>query len=185
MILLPFILLALLPLVDSPTWKNQRARLRRTSHDRSTAFEITVLGALGVSSGLIAMSLIGPVFGIGAPGRITGALIAIAGASLRFWSIRTLGQFFTLTLQINEAQQVIQSGPYRWVRHPSYLGGELALLGIGLTCGNWVSAVLMVTPLIIAHVRRIKAEELMMREALGVPWVVYARATARLIPYVY
>jgi len=178
--ILPLLLLALLPLIDSPTWKNHRARLQRTEHDRQTALEITVLGALGVSVALIAMPFIE-----GHTPRMLGVIIAIAGGALRYWSIRTLGQFFTLTLQVNQAQQVIRAGPYRWVRHPSYLGGELALLGIGITCGNWVSAALMVTPMLIAHLRRIKIEESMMQNAMGTLWADYARSTSRLIPFVY
>lgn len=178
--ILPLLLLALLPLVDAPTWHNHRQRVRRSAHDRSTALEITVLGGLGVLAALLVMPFVS-----GDTPRLAGVAIALLGGALRFWSIRTLGRFFTLTLQVNQAQPVIRAGPYRYVRHPSYLGGELALLGIGLTCGNWLSAMLMVTPMLIAHLRRIRVEEAMMHAAMGARWVDYTRSTARLLPFVY
>ena len=181
---LTLILLLLLPLVESPTWRNHGARLQRSAHDRSTALEITVLGALGVLAGL-AVAHFSVVSHCGGAVRGLGVAVAITGGALRYWSIRTLGRYFTLTLQVKTSQAVVQSGPYRWVRHPSYLGGELAFLGLGLTTGNAWSALLMVAPLLVAHMRRIGVEESMMQAALGQRWLDYTRATARLIPFIY
>ncbi len=175
-----FVLLALLPFVDAPTWRNHRARLKQSEHDRSTAREITVLGLLGVTSGLLLRSPTPALSSL-----LTGVTLFVFGGALRFWSIRTLGHFFTLTLQVNPEQRVVRSGPYRRLRHPSYLGGELALLGIGLTCGNAFAAIAMVLPMVIAHVRRISIEERMMEHSMGEPWREHARQTWRLIPFVY
>jgi protein-S-isoprenylcysteine O-methyltransferase Ste14 len=42
----------------------------------------------------------------------------IAGIALRQWAIHTLGQFFVGPVQVQSAQTVISTGPYRWLRHP-------------------------------------------------------------------
>ena len=96
-----------------------------------------------------------------------------------------LGQFHTGTLQIQHDQELIDRGPYRVLRHPSYLGGDVALLGVGMTTGTWPAALLMVLPLAAAHLWRIPIEERMMDEAFGDRWRDYARRTWRMIPYVW
>jgi isoprenylcysteine carboxyl methyltransferase (ICMT) family protein len=50
-------------------------------------------------------------------------LLAIAGIVLRWYAIVTLGRFFSMRVQTTSDQQVVESGPYRFVRHPSYTGG--------------------------------------------------------------
>ncbi len=55
------------------------------------------------------------------------------GIALRFWSFRTLGRYFTFTVQTSTDQPVITDGPYRVIRHPSYAGVLLAVMGLGLS----------------------------------------------------
>jgi protein-S-isoprenylcysteine O-methyltransferase Ste14 len=58
------------------------------------------------------------------------------GIALRFWSFRTLGRYFTFIVQTSGDQPVITGGPYRVIRHPSYAGILLAVMGLGLFIGN-------------------------------------------------
>jgi protein-S-isoprenylcysteine O-methyltransferase Ste14 len=44
------------------------------------------------------------------------------GIGLRLWSFRTLGRYFTFTVMTSPDQRVVTNGPYRFLRHPSYLG---------------------------------------------------------------
>jgi protein-S-isoprenylcysteine O-methyltransferase Ste14 len=99
--------------------------------------------------------------------------------------MRTLGRFHTGTLQIQSDQAVVDRGPYRFLRHPSYLGGDIALLGIGITTRAWPSALLMVGPFFIAHVWRIPIEEKMLEEAFGDDWKAYVKRSWRMIPFVW
>jgi len=73
-----------------------------------------------------------------------GIAVIVTGSTVRAWSIVTLGRWFTYDVRITEGQPVVQSGPYRWVRHPSYTGVLLVLFGIGLTLGNWLSLLFIV-----------------------------------------
>ena len=58
-----------------------------------------------------------------------GLAMMIGGIALRFWAVGTLRSFFSYTVQIKEQHQVIESGPYRFVRHPAYAGSLLTVVG--------------------------------------------------------
>ncbi len=82
-------------------------------------------------------------------------------------------------------QPVVDRGPYRLIRHPAYAGGELALAGVGLASGNWLSPALYVLPWVVAHVYRIRVEERALEATLGEPYRAYCRRTWRLVPLVW
>lgn len=181
------IAIAIVVLAEAPTWRGYRARLSPSAHDRSSARWVTIAGVLGA---VVALALRPwandvPVLRLPDVASPIGALLAAAGAGLRHWSIRELGRAFTLTLQATAEQSVVETGPYRFIRHPGYLGGDIALLGVGVTCGNWVSTLAMVAPMAAAHLWRIPLEEQMLEQVIGDRWRQYARKTARLVPRVF
>jgi protein-S-isoprenylcysteine O-methyltransferase Ste14 len=114
-----------------------------------------------------------------------GLAMMWCGICLRFWSFRTLGRYFTFTVMTSADQPVVTSGPYRFVRHPSYLGIALVLTGIGATYGNWLSlAALALVPL-IGLIHRIHVEEAALSATLGSAYTSYASGRKRLIPLVW
>jgi protein-S-isoprenylcysteine O-methyltransferase len=114
-----------------------------------------------------------------------GVAIFFAGLFLRWCAIFYLGQFFTVDVSIAKDHRLIDSGPYRLIRHPSYLGALLAFAGLGICLGNWLSLVMITVPITIAFLRRIAIEEEALVEALGPRYTDYARRTRRLIPFLY
>lgn len=184
---LPFVLLAGLALAEAPTWPGYRARMRRSAHDASTAKLITWAGVLGVLGALEAAAWGSDVARLAIPPVAVwgGVALTSLGALLRVWAMLALGPRFTLTLQAEPSQPLVASGPYRFIRHPSYLGGELALLGTGLSFGNWLCPALMALPMLAAHLWRIPIEERMMEQCFGDRWRAYRERTARLVPFVY
>jgi protein-S-isoprenylcysteine O-methyltransferase Ste14 len=107
------------------------------------------------------------------------------GMGLRWWSFRTLGRFFTFNVMTSPDQPVITTGPYRVLRHPSYTGLLLTLLGIGLAFGNWLSLAGLMVFACIGMLNRIRVEESALSAALGEQYVAFARTRKRLIPYVW
>ena len=103
--------------------------------------------------------------------RIAGIVLMLLGVALRWWSITTLGRYFTLDVAVRATQAVVQSGPYRFVRHPSYTGMLLTLLGIGLALANWASMVALLAGGLIGLLYRVQVEERALAEALGQPYV--------------
>jgi protein-S-isoprenylcysteine O-methyltransferase Ste14 len=97
----------------------------------------------------------------------------------------SLGKYFTVVLKTIEDQPVVERGPYRLLRHPSYTGLLLAFVGAGLMLGNWISTVGAVGVLLIAVIYRLRIEERALTAALGERYRDFASSRARLIPYVW
>jgi protein-S-isoprenylcysteine O-methyltransferase Ste14 len=116
---------------------------------------------------------------------VVGVLLMAAGIVLRQWSVALLGRYFTTDVRLHEGQTVVDTGPYRWLRHPSYTGMLLTFLGIGLALGNWASVLALVVLPTIGLVVRIRFEERVLLEGLGEPYRRFAESRARLIPGVW
>lgn len=116
---------------------------------------------------------------------IAGIVIVLLGIALRQWAVLALGKFFTVQVQVKSDQTVVDTGPYRWVRHPSYSAIITSFVGVGVALENWLSlAVLIVVPT-IGLVVRIRVEERALLEALGEPYRRFSASRARLIPKVW
>jgi protein-S-isoprenylcysteine O-methyltransferase Ste14 len=115
---------------------------------------------------------------------IAGIALTLLGGMLRFWAIFTLGRYFTFDVAVRAGQPAIQSGPYRFVRHPAYSGTLLSLLGIGVALANWASIVVIVAGTLAGLLYRVRVEEKTLIEALGQPYIDYMRHTTRFIPFV-
>ncbi len=114
--------------------------------------------------------------------ELTAAGLLLGGLVLRWAAILTLGRFFTANIAIHEDQPVITTGPYRYVRHPSYTGLLLAFLGLGVFFGSWLSLVVLMIPITLAVIHRIRLEESVLVNALGPAYAAYCARTKRLIP---
>jgi protein-S-isoprenylcysteine O-methyltransferase Ste14 len=114
-----------------------------------------------------------------------GVVVGWTGALLRWWSFVTLGRYFTVVVQASANQPVIDRGPYRFLRHPSYTGLLLMFAGVGLMIGNWVSAAGALILVLIALIHRLRIEERALNAALGDRYREFAASRARLIPYVW
>jgi protein-S-isoprenylcysteine O-methyltransferase Ste14 len=88
-------------------------------------------------------------------------------------------------VKTSDDQPVVQRGPYKVLRHPSYTGLLLAFAGCGLMLGNWVSTVGAVALVLVALTYRLRIEERALTEALGDRYREFAASRARLIPYVW
>ncbi len=104
------------------------------------------------------------------------------GIVIRQWSITLLGRFFTVDVRVQSDQTVIDQGPYRWVRHPSYSGLVITFVGMGLALGNWLSLVVLALVPTGGLVVRIHVEERTLLDALGEPYRRFAAGRQRLFP---
>ncbi len=118
----------------------------------------------------------------GSPWVIVGLAVAGGGMALRLWAIRTLGKFFTSSVVVQEGQHVITAGPYRWMRHPSYTGSVLTVLGTALAFASWIALLLVGGLVLPAYLYRIKVEEQTMLARLGDAYAAYRARTPALLP---
>jgi protein-S-isoprenylcysteine O-methyltransferase Ste14 len=153
----------------------------KRERDRGTRvlIAISLVAAIGVAA--LAASRV-PSLRLPVALRATGVLVMWLGLATRVWAIATLGGEFRTTVEVDPGQAVVSTGPYKWIRHPSYAGLLLILAGLGLALGNWLSlAACLVLPL-PALVRRIQVEEAELTRVLGDAYRTYQVKTARLIP---
>jgi protein-S-isoprenylcysteine O-methyltransferase len=116
--------------------------------------------------------------------RVVGITIFVLGAALRWYAIFYLGRYFTVDVRVAEHQHVVDTGPYRFIRHPSYTGAFLEFLGLALCIAN-VGSMLMLVPITLAFAYRIRVEERALERGLGDAYASYRRRTKRLIPFLY
>ena len=114
-----------------------------------------------------------------------GVCVFAAGLVLRWYSVVYLGRLFTYDVAIAADHLLVDSGPYRHIRHPAYTGSLLTFAGLGICGGNALSLLVLVTPIAWAFMRRIGIEEAALASALGGRYVDYVGRTKRLIPFVY
>ncbi len=115
----------------------------------------------------------------------TGIGLIWVGMALRIWAVLTLGPLFRTSVFVLEDHRLVTSGPYWKLRNPSYTGGLLSLVGIGLAMGNWLSLACAAGALVLAYVRRIAVEEKALSERFGQAWVDYRRRSWALIPPIW
>lgn len=116
---------------------------------------------------------------------IAGIALIVLGAGIRAWAIGSLGRFFQYQIEIQPGHHVVTSGPYRFVRHPSYTGITLAIIGFAVGCGDVFSLVATVVLIAIGLAVRIRAEERQLTKALGREYQDFAAHRKRLIPGVW
>jgi protein-S-isoprenylcysteine O-methyltransferase Ste14 len=114
-----------------------------------------------------------------------GVLMMSGGLALRTWANRALGGSYTRTLQTTSEQQIVESGPYRWIRHPGYTGSILLYLGAGLATLNLYGLVAIALSTLTAYAYRIRAEETMLLAAFGESYRGYMARTRRLLPFLF
>ena len=114
-----------------------------------------------------------------------GLLLFVTGVVLRWIAIIRLGKFFTVDVAIAKEHRLVDSGPYRFVRHPSYTGALVAFVGFGFCLGNYLSILCVMVPITAAFLWRIRIEERALLDALGDDYCVYTRRTKRLLPFIY
>ena len=117
--------------------------------------------------------------------RTLGVAVFAAGLALRWVAIRHLGRFFTVDVAIARDHRVVDDGPYRRIRHPSYAGALAAFAGYGIVLGNGAALAAVTLPVLLAFAWRMHVEEAALLAALGDDYARYRARTWRLVPHVY
>ena len=114
----------------------------------------------------------------------SAAVIMVAGLVLRSWSFVTLGRFFTWNVEVKPGQKIIRTGPYRFLRHPSYTGALMMFVASGVLLRSWVAALFAAIALVLAFKRRVRHEERLLKETFP-DYDAYAARTGGLFPRLF
>ncbi len=113
----------------------------------------------------------------------SGLCLLMLGIGLRFYAIRTLGKFYSHRVRVDKQHQIVNNGPYRLLRHPSYTGMLVAHAGFIAVFFNWVSLAIFLFFFIPAVVARILVEEKAMEQVAG--YLEFSRTRKRLFPGIW
>jgi protein-S-isoprenylcysteine O-methyltransferase Ste14 len=116
------------------------------------------------------------------PAALAGAVVVLVAAGLLAWSHLALGRALSLWTK-PESDFLVQSGPYRFIRHPAYLGMLLAFVGIALAVRSWLGVVSVPVLMGPATWLRAKSEESELRKKFGQDWKQYVARTGFILPW--
>jgi protein-S-isoprenylcysteine O-methyltransferase Ste14 len=151
------------------------------NRDRGSRALIAISFGAAIAAAGIATS-IAPSLRIPDAVQVLGVIVMWAGLATRVWAVAALGGAFRTTVEVDPDQAVVTTGPYKWIRHPSYAGLLLILAGLGLALGNWLAAAACLALPLPALTWRIHVEEAELSRVLGDAYRAYQTQTARLIP---
>jgi len=114
-----------------------------------------------------------------------GVILICFGLFIRWISILKLKKSFTVDVSISEDQKIIQSGLYKYIRHPAYFGSLLSFLGLAIVFNNWFTFFIIFIPILISFLNRIKVEERVLSQAFGHQYTDYIERSWKLIPKVF
>jgi len=116
---------------------------------------------------------------------ILGIAAGLVGFTIRIVAKRALGRFFTVRVQLQEGHEVVETGIYKRVRHPLYLGYVLEWMAPPLILGSPAGFLFVTLPILAGVLQRIPREEGLLIEGLGERYRAYMARTKRLIPGVW
>ena len=114
--------------------------------------------------------------------QAAGLLFIFLGSMLFIWARRALGRFYSGHLSVLEGQPLVQSGPYRFIRHPAYAGDLLIMLGLAVGYSSLAGFAAILFVLLPSVVYRIRVEDKLLSEHFGATFIEYANRVARLMP---
>lgn len=153
--------------------------LHASHDDDGTTRMILASSGLAYSLPLVLRRLPGPTMPPAA--AATGLIMQACGLALRVWSMRTLGSFYTRTLRTTQGHHVVDTGPYRMIRHPGYSGALLVWIGLALASRSAPASILIAALMGRAYQQRITAEEKLLSRDLP-EYCDYSGRTKKLIP---
>lgn len=115
----------------------------------------------------------------------TGIGLTWIGMGLRHMAVVALGKYHVMTIYAEPRQPVITSGPYKYIRHPSYLGALIAILGIALATNSLPGSLVLIAVTTTTLVLRIRTEDRYLAEQMSDAYKEYMRHTYRLVPFMW
>lgn len=165
--------------------RQQSKREISTSGDKGSVWLLTISISIGFwLSFIMASTKIGRIYYWDIFFAI-GSFLVLIGLIIRVASILTLNKQFTYTVTKIENHELIETGLYKKIRHPGYLGQLIIFFGISASLSNWLSILLMIIPVFMGYLNRINVEEKFMVKHMGQRYIDYQTRTKRLIPSIY
>ena len=139
-----------------------------------TASAITKLARLRVPLGFACGALVLWLAQPTSRSLVTGFAVACVGELLRIWAAGHL----------EKSREVTRSGPYRWLRHPLYVGSSIMSAGLAIACWSVPVAVLVIVYMVSTLTAAIRTENAFLRATFGDQYAAWLDASRRNDPTV-
>ena len=116
---------------------------------------------------------------------VAGMALILVAAMLRIWARLHIRGLYTGHVQVRADHRLIQSGPYRFIRHPGYLGYVLIGLGVVISYASWIGLAALLFLLLPGLAYRMRVEERLLTEQFGEEYTNYTKKTRKLIPWIW
>jgi protein-S-isoprenylcysteine O-methyltransferase Ste14 len=117
------------------------------------------------------------------PARLMGIALVVAGMALAVWAAAHLQSALLGEVEARR-DELIQAEPYRFVRHPLYLGMTIALAGLALALRSVPGLIGALALFLPSEIYRAQLEEKALRRKFGEPWERYAAQTGFILPFI-
>ncbi|MGD0319361.1 MAG: isoprenylcysteine carboxylmethyltransferase family protein [Nitrososphaerales archaeon] len=162
-----------------PSIRRRGARVQRRRHGYGVLVYVAWALVLGISASLGENGvLLLPVWF-----TYVGDAVLLAGVALRQWAIAVLGRYFSGVIGVQQDQKVVEAGPYHLIRHPSYAGVPLILIGIATSMLSLAAVVAAFLLFWVGYGYRVRVEEKVLVSELGDSYIDYMKRTKRIIPF--
>jgi protein-S-isoprenylcysteine O-methyltransferase Ste14 len=191
------ILLLLYGLQSELRFGRKARKMAAGAADRGSTWAVSLASAIPVIGFIIAMKRQSPFFQAWTPSWLRdtnvpglpmiawiGIVFGAIGLLLRLWAVLRLRDRYTRTLLVQEEHVVERGGPYRFVRHPGYLGSLLVLNSVALASGNLVTFIASLVATGLAYWHRIRAEDTMLVNTFGDAYARYRREVPAVVPFI-
>jgi protein-S-isoprenylcysteine O-methyltransferase Ste14 len=141
----------------------------------------------------IVLLVIGLILGLRSPGDFFGhkppwaealAVVVVFGFVVAAWARTVLGRNWSYGTAFKEHHELVERGPYRYVRHPIYSGMLLMLAGLVIRLTD-VASIIILLAILVSFLIRIQQEEALLTRHFPVAYPAYKRRTKKLIPLVF
>jgi len=125
-----------------------------------------------------------PILPVGHITREAGIAICYLGLGLAIWSRRTLGDNWSSTVNLKQGHELVERGPYRFVRHPIYSAILLMSLGTAVAFDR-LSCFIGLVPLFLGFWIKLLQEEALMTRQFPKAYPVYMARVRALVPLLF
>lgn len=114
-----------------------------------------------------------------------GILFMLIGIIIRCLSVWTLRKYFSLSVTIELEHHIVQSGPYKYLRHPAYTGGILTIIGMPISLRSPLAILIVAITVALIYGYRISVEEKALAQNFGKEYHKYSKKTWKIIPWIW
>lgn len=180
----PFVLLSAIVIIillnTQPQMDFNESKINKST-DRGTMLLIALVSVIGHIASIIEWEYFRSTSNNLTWNVILGGSLLILGISFRIWAIRTLKSAFSATVQIKKGQKIIKSGPYKIIRHPSYTGAWILMIGDAILFSSIIGMIILGVIMFFVYMKRIETEEYTLQNAFGEEYSDYMKSTWKLI----